>query len=412
MDRRDFVALGMVGGAQVSGVLAGEPGSAVRWMDQGSVRDQFPRLRKVRYLNAAGGTPMGDFAAEGVRRYQEFWERGPGGPEAAYFGQVLREVRGLCADLIGVQESEIALVSSTKEGEQLVIDRLDGLRSGNIVTDDLHFSGSLHNYEGLRRAGWDVRVARAVDWRVPTEAIAALVDDDTRLIAVSHVSNVNGHMADLSELADLAHSHGAFLFADIIQSAGVVSMNLEESGVDFAACNGYKWLYGTHGSGFFYVRKSRQGTALVDRAFPGHAQMRYAPWTEDAGRGDDSLGISPRDDAIRYEPGHHSYIGLAALYEGLKFIDSIGVDAMERHTVGLISHLLETIDLDRYPSISTHVDRSPIVTFRVPQAGRLAEPLGKAGVVVTLTENRMRVSPAIYNTTEDVDRLVEALHAI
>ena len=142
----------------------------------------------------------------------------------------------------------------------------------------------------------------------------------TRLIAVSHVSNVNGHMADLSALAELAHSHGAFLFADIIQSVGVVPIDLEENGVDFAACNGYKWLYGTHGSGFLYVRQSRQGTALIDRAYPGHAEMRYAPWTEDSVAGMSPLGIDPKEDATRYEPGHHSYIGLAALYEGMKFI--------------------------------------------------------------------------------------------
>jgi selenocysteine lyase/cysteine desulfurase len=130
------------------------------------------------------------------------------------------------------------------------------------------------------------------------------------------------------------------------------------------------------------------------------------------GTQNDPLGFSPREDATRYEPGHHSYIGLAALYEGLKFIESIGVEEMHRHTLDLNSHLLESIDLDRYPSISTHVDESPIVTFHVPEARRLAEPLSQAGVVVTLTANRMRVSPAIYNTTEDVDRLVEALHAI
>lgn len=130
----------------------------------------------------------------------DFWERGPGGPEADYLTEVLSEIKGLFASMIGADTGEIALVNTTKAGEQLILDRLDGLQSGNIVTDDLHFSGSLHNYEGLRRAGWDVRVARAVDWRVPTEAIAALVDDDTRLIAVSHVSNVNGHIADLSKL--------------------------------------------------------------------------------------------------------------------------------------------------------------------------------------------------------------------
>jgi selenocysteine lyase/cysteine desulfurase len=321
-------------------------------------------------------------------------------------------IRGLFAGLVGAEPGEIALVNNTKAGEQLVLDRLEGLPDGNIVTDDLHFSGSLHNYEGLRRAGWGVRVARAVDWRVPTEAIAALVDDDTRLIAVSHVSNVNGHIADLPALADLAHAHGAYLYADIIQSAGVLPMDLSESGVDFAACNGYKWLYGTHGSGFLYVRKDRQGSALVDRVFPGRAQLRYPPWAEASREGESPVGISPREDASRYETGHHSYIGYAALYEGLKFVDSVGVEAMHAATVGLIGRLLERIDLDRYPSMSTHIDRSPIVSFHMPNAPSLSEPLKEAGVVVTLAPNFVRVSPAIYNTTEDIDLLADALNNV
>ena len=412
MDRRDFVAFGIAGSAQMSGLMPSVSGRLAPETGQGSIRDQFARLKNLRYVNAAAGTPMGGFAAEGARRFMEYWERGPGGPEAAYFAQVLSEIRGLCADLVGAAPGEIALVSATKEGEQLILDRLDGIQSGNIVTDDLHFSGSLHNYEGLRRAGWDVRVARAVDWRVPTEAIEALVDDDTRLIAISHVSNVNGHIADLSDLADLAHAHGAFLYADIIQSAGILPMNLEASGVDFAACNGYKWLYGTHGAGFLYVRQSRQGSALIDRAFPGHAEQRYAPWTDDSVEGESPLKIGAQEDARRYEPGHHSYIALAALYEGLKFIRSIGVEEMQAHTVELIARLLEGIDLERYPSISTHEGQAPIVTFHVPDAPRLAGSMLEAGVVVTLAANRMRVSPAIYNTTADVDRLVDVLNNV
>ncbi len=89
MDRRDFVALGIAGGAQLGGLVPSDPRVRARGSGQASVRDRFPRLENRRFVNAAAGTPMGDFAADGARRYMEFWERGPGGPEAAYFGEVM-----------------------------------------------------------------------------------------------------------------------------------------------------------------------------------------------------------------------------------------------------------------------------------------------------------------------------------
>ena len=88
-----------------------------------------------------------------------------------------------------------------------------------------------------------------------------------------------------------------------------------------------------------------------------------------------------------------------------------GQEALQAHSVALNARLLESVDPDRYPSISHHADIAPIVTFRVPHAPRLEEPLATAGVVVGLSESRVRVSPAIYNTNEDVDRLAAALNS-
>lgn len=302
----------------------------------------------------------------------------------------------------------------TKAGEQLAIDSLDALRrGGNVVTNDLHFSGSLHNYVGLRRAGVDVRVVRASsDFQVTAERMESAMDARTALVAVSLVSNVNGHIEPIADLARAAHSRGALVYADIIQAAGAVPIDVGSMGIDIAATSSYKWLFGIHGAGFVYVRRDLQGTAIPDRLFPGHVQRLYEPWSSPAGR-DDGFRYTAPSTAERYQPGHVSYLGYAAVYEGLGFIESVGGPAtIQRHRAGLVARLLDRLDSARYRLITPEPERSPILSLLVSDPESLRARLAAATVVVGVggdMANLVRVSPAIYNDDADIDRLAAVL---
>ena len=275
----------------------------------------------------------------------------------------------------------------------------------------MHFGGCLHNLEGLRRSGVDVRIVKGRDWDVPFDAMAAAIDRNTALVTVTLLSNVTGRIEPMRELAEWAHARGALVYADIIQAAGIVPLDLRAIGVDFAAANGYKWLYGVHGAGFLYVRADLQGAALPDRLFPGFARPNYPPWVDrpDPEHGD--LTFAPRSDASRYEPGHVSYLSYCGVYEGLRFLHRVGVDAALAHSVRLNQRLLSQIDPDRYRRLTPDVERSPILSLAVPDPRRLEPRLRALSVVVTLGPNYVRVSPAVYNDDRDVDRLAEALSA-
>lgn len=375
-----------------------------------SIRDRFPRLNTLRYLNAAGGTPLADFSRDGIERWMGWWEHGPGTPQAAYFTEVFNGVRGRFAGLVGADADEIAMVNSTKAGEQAVIDGLGILGSDrNLVTNDLHFSGSLHNLVGMRDQGTDVRIVRAQDWSVSADQMAEQIDHQTGLVCITMISNVNGHVEDVRGITELAHSRGALVYLDLIQAAGIYPVDLHDLGVDFAAANGYKWLYGTYGAAYLYVRKDLQGTVFPDRAFPGSVRHNYEPWVDAPDPAAADFVTSFRDDATRYQPGHQAYIAHAGTYEGMGFIESVGLDRMHRHSVGLCRRLRDALDLDQIPCISPEGGDGPIVSFDVADARRLEEPLVEAGLVITLNQHSIRVSPAIYNTPEDIDVLAEVL---
>ncbi len=413
MNRRNFVAAS-VGGVIASDLLAPTwRTSTPQVTPQGpsDIREMFPRLEHEVFLNAAGGTPLSTFAESGLRQYEEFWRLGPGEGRGERVSAMLSDVRTSFARLIGADPDEIAFVHCTKAGEQVVLDGLPDLRSGgNVVTNEFHFSGSLHNLVGLRNAGLDVRIVKGTDWLVSLDAMEAVIDDRTALVDITLVSNINGRVEPVRQLADRAHAKGGFIFADIIQAAGIVPIDVRAMGIDFAACSGYKWLYGPHGVGFLYVRRELQGNALPDHLFPGHVRHNYPPWvaTPDPSFGD--FTYRPPTDARRYQPGHVSYLGYAALYQCLRFIEETGVEEARLHSVRLTQRLAQQLDGARYRSISPDPLHAPIAAFAVDGAPALEDRLRAANIVIAVGSNTIRVSPAIYNNEEDIDLLAEVLN--
>src|SRR4029453_15585674 len=161
----------------------------------------------------------------------------------------------LFADLINAKPSEVAYVSSTSAGENLVVQALALVRrfDGNVVTDGLHFEGALLHLLELKKQGLDVRVVKPTkEYRIDFKDLEKVVDKKTKLIEVSSASMYNGFQHDLKKVCDLAHAHGAYVYADIIHSAGAEPFDVKATGVDFAACSTFKWLVGDFGLRFFF----------------------------------------------------------------------------------------------------------------------------------------------------------------
>ncbi|MDH3223971.1 MAG: aminotransferase class V-fold PLP-dependent enzyme, partial [Gemmatimonadota bacterium] len=303
VDRRAFLAAS--GGALWAGGACGPPETR---QTAGPPPTVFPRGERETFLNAAGGMPLTSFSESGLTRYMDFIRLGPDEGRGDYFNQMWSEIRGDFAALIGAQADEVALVHSTKAGEQLVMDGLPALHAGgNLVTNDFHFSGSLHNLSGMRDRGFDVRIVKSDGKDLPLESMTEVIDDRTALVSITLLSNVNGRLEPVRALADAVHDAGGYLYADIIQAAGVHPIDVEAMGIDFAACSAYKWLYGVHGTGFFYVRGGLETEALTRHTrFPGNARHNYPPWTAAPAEGVGDFVTAPPLGARRFEPGHVS----------------------------------------------------------------------------------------------------------
>ncbi|HEX4634162.1 MAG TPA: aminotransferase class V-fold PLP-dependent enzyme, partial [Gemmatimonadales bacterium] len=224
-------------------------------------KDDFTIAEGFTYLNGAYTHPMPRAAAEASQRVAT--RRSTLVPSTgAQFSRPNGDPRAAFASLINAKPSELSLIPNTSTGENLVVEAL-GIPGGgdyNVVTDALHFDGALvHLYE-LKKRGLDLRVVTPRDGRIEMADLERVVDGKTRLIEVSLVAMYNGFQHDLKAVCDLAHAHGAYVYADVIQAVGAVPFDVRATGVDFAATASYKWLMGDFGIGFLYVRED-----LLDR---------------------------------------------------------------------------------------------------------------------------------------------------
>ncbi|MBN1222038.1 MAG: aminotransferase class V-fold PLP-dependent enzyme [Candidatus Aminicenantes bacterium] len=310
------------------------------------------------------------------------------------------EVRRQFAGFVGASADEIGFISSTSEGENIVVNSLDFNSSDNVVIDDLHYATTFAVYKHLEATkGVELRIAANREGRVSLEDFAALIDRKTRLVSVAWVSHQNGFRQDLKTLAALAHERGAYVYTDAIQAVGMFPMDLRETGVDFLASGTYKWLVAGFGVAPFFVRKD-----LLDRIRPdrrGHLHI-----AKDLG----NHRYEIYETAKKFEYATLSFVSIYQLGASLSYLERVGVDRIEAHTVGLARKLRKGLADLGFRLFTPEGNASSIVTFFSPKPYHEAVKIFEAAKVEVSFrgENRshVRVSPALFNTAGDIDRFL------
>jgi selenocysteine lyase/cysteine desulfurase len=419
-DRRKVLAgLGGVAATSALGALGATIAAPVRLASAqtSAAGSGFPRKADFAiadgytYISGAFTHPMPVAAAEAYR--QAVNRRVMlGAPQTPASTGARTDPKAAFAALINAKPSEISYVPNTSTGENLVVECL-GIRrfDGNVVTDELHFEGALIHLMELRKQGLDLRVVKQREGRIDIDDMARVVDKRTKLIEISLVSMYNGFQHDLKAVCDLAHAHGAYVYADIIQAAGAVPIDVRATGLDFAACATYKWLMGDFGLGFFFVREELLGT-VIQRP---HWSYESAPGA--------ALHLSPFDPQhptpVTWTPGTtaSAYFQLgtmasavaAALGVSIPYIQQLGVANIEAHRQPLLRRLQQEMPRLGFTPQTPSDSRSPIVTFAIKNTSEVRRKLDAARVNVRVADYWVRIAPSVYNDMQDVERLLAAL---
>lgn len=334
---------------------------------------------RTTYLNTASCCVLPARAVTALRQAVDTVAQGL--PSDAHFEDV-EHARASFARLTSVPVDRVAAGASVAVYAGLVAASLPP--GAEVVTAQDDFSSVVNPFHV--RSDLKVRT-------VALEAVADAVRPGTALVALSAVQSVDGRVADLPALREAARAHGARTFVDVSQAAGWLPIDADQ--YDYVAAVGFKWLLCPRGVAFLVVPEDFGGlTPLFAGWIAGER-----PWDSTYGPVTEMARSARRFDG---SPSLFSYTGAR---HSLALVEELGADTVRAHNVSLAERFRAGLaDLGREP---VPAPGSPIVS--VPALGHLQPALSDAGIAVSDRAGNLRAAFHLYNSSDEVDRLLEAL---
>jgi cysteine desulfurase / selenocysteine lyase len=374
-------------------------------------REEWFEFEDATYLNLAGQSPLPRVSVRAVQAALEAKKFPHHKTDATYF-EVPNRIRENIARLIGGRPEEIALTSGASAGAAAVAYLLKWHPGDEVVLAKGEFPLQYTSWKPMEeREGLKVKIVGPKERFISSDDLIAALTERTRLVSVSLVRYDDGSLLDAPRVARACHQQGALLLLDVSQCCGAMPMDVKELGADFLVCAGYKWLLSPFGTGFFWVKSEH------------HSGARPGPFYWMAVQGADNFSSlhfddpKPAPNAKRWDaPEWASYFNfnLAAMDASLELVSRMGPDRVAAHNRKLIDFMFDRLPKDRCVPASPldAAERGPYGCFSARSRERTSElyqRLRKQNVITSLREGNIRVSPHLYNTERDIDRLISVI---
>jgi selenocysteine lyase/cysteine desulfurase len=366
------------------------------------LRKEFPVLQRKTYLNSGSYCALANEVRAAFDAYME--DRLLVGANWDVWVTKNESVRKLTATLLNASPDEIAVTASVSAGLNALASALDFTGPRNkVVVSDFEFPTNAQIWHAQEpRGARVVHVPRAADGYIPAEMFEKAIDEQTQLVAITHVCFRNGAKLDIPGIVRLARAKGARVLLDCYQSVGSLDIDVKALDVDFAAGGMLKYLLGTAGIGFLYARDACV-RSLVPTNSGWFAQAEIAAMDITANR--------PAPNARRFEAGTPPVVNCYAAEAGLKMLLKIGTPAIEKRNYALTRRCMHRLEEIGWPSITPAQDGRRGATVAVPSldsAGLSAE-LMKQDIVTSYRDDNVRASFHFYNNDDDVETFIAAM---
>ena len=374
-------------------------------------RNEWHEFEGATYLNLAGQSPVPKSAIRAIQTAIE-WKKFPHRiPDSAYF-DVPNKIRASIAKLIGGKPEEIALTAGASTGMLAVAYGLEWKPGDEVLTASGEFPLQYTTWKPMEaREGIKLNVISPRDRFLTADDLIAALTPRTRLVSVSLVRFDNAVLLDATRLAVACHAQGALLLLDVSQCCGATPIDVKQLGADFMVSAGYKWLLGPFGTGFFWAKSE-----LISKMRPGPFYWMAAEGAENFA----ALAFAnpkPAQAARRWDAAETAnYYNLAAMDAGIDLVLRIGAQTVAVHNHKLIDLLFSRLPPDRFVVASplAREQRGPYGCFqaRTPEKTKeFYDKLRKENVITSLREDKIRVSPYMYNNERDIDRVISVITA-
>ncbi|RMF59842.1 MAG: aminotransferase class V-fold PLP-dependent enzyme [Calditrichaeota bacterium] len=364
-------------------------------------RNLFPHTSSIIYLNHAAVSPMNVRAIQALQEHMEkrssvdieFW------PAAM---ETKKYFKTLLAKLLHTHPDYIALTENTSMGLNWLARGLTWKKGDRILLNNFEFPSNVYPFLNLRELGVEIDFVEHRNGKILVEDLARAIQPSTRLLSISFVEFLNGYRNDLATISQLCQEHDIIFCVDAIQGLGALDLDVEQLQIDFLAAAGHKWLMWPLGCGFFYisprifsrVKPMALGWMSVENSWDFfNYELTFPPTAE------------------RFEPSIYPVPTVIGAIPTLELFLEIGIPQIEQRILYLTDYLIDGLRQRGYRlfTVTDPPHRSGIVTFYHPSPEELVAFLISQQVKVSVRAGTVRVSPHFYNTTQELDRLLELL---
>lgn len=366
-------------------------------------RDLFDIPDDVAYFNTASLSPtLRSGLAAGHASLRTSAQ--PWAVDVDSWSTTVEQRRGLFAQIIGAAADDVALISASSYGLATAAANLTARPDQRVlVLADEYPSGIYTWWRFTERTGSSMLTIQREPGQTWTQAVLAALDETIAVVSVPQVHWTDGALLDLHAIADAARAAGAALVIDASQSAGAMPLDVGSIRPDFLVSVGYKWLLGPFGLGYLYVAPAHQdGRPLEENWINREGSEDFARLTEY--RADYQPG------ARRYDMGQRTAFELTPLASAaLEQITAWGVDDIATTLGSITARLTSAVQQLGLATPDPHGPHMFGVTVPSGAQSRYLATLTEAGVHVGARGSGLRISPYLYTTENDIDRLLSAL---
>lgn len=369
------------------------------------IRQLFPALENYIYLNSAAVSPIPTTAIEAINK--QLWDVATHG--SRHFNawvDTKDRCRKIIAEMLNVKDEQIAFMRNTSDGFATITNGLDWNSNDNIVSFEREFPANFYPWRRVHeKFGVELRMCPERDGRIDMDEFVSLIDENTKLVAISAVQFASGFCADLDKIGEAARKVDALFAVDMIQALGTMKLDFPASKVDIASGASHKWLCSPEGCGIFYL--SDRARSRVEPTLVGWISVPD-PWNFL----DLEQGFQP--NALAWETGTGAASLFYGLEQSLKLLNDAGIENIQNHLENLTDFLCESLPSDKYKIVSSRKkgEKSQIVCVE-PQNGLTSDEifhkLDNKKIVVSSRNNKLRIAPHFYNNQEDIENLIENL---
>jgi selenocysteine lyase/cysteine desulfurase len=371
-------------------------------MPLSSYRKYFPISSTDIYLNHAAVSPLSTKVVEATERILQMRSSG----EIEVFHEAVKKKKNLkksLSQLIDGEPENIAIIGNTSEGLNWLAQGLEWKKGDRVLLVENEFPANIYPFLNLEQRGVIIDYVPVRNGFILLEDIESKILPETKLLSISFVEFLNGFRNQLTDISRICREKYVLFSVDGIQGVGALPLSVRQSGIDFLSNGGHKWLMGTQGCGFMYI-----SPILFEKlkpAFTGWLSVKDS-WNFFDYR------LDFLDDARRFEIATSNILGIYALAASTELLIEVGTINIEKHLITLGNQLIEKLsELDfKYIGSDNPKEQSGIYSFTGKNEKALFEHLQKNRVHLSLRQNILRFAPHFYNTTEEIDQVIEILN--